>query len=290
MENNLVSVIIPIFNGESYIKEAVDSVLSQTYKNIEVIIVDDGSTDRTGEIVKDIIQHDRRIRYIYQENKGQSAARNTAIDNAKGKYIAFLDADDVFLPTKIEKQVSYMELHPDCDLCYCKIYHFYNNFPEKLFYFSLEHPSGYLFENLLRKNFINPLSVVVKKEVLDKFGAFEPTFRRLDEQYLWLKLSFHKVKFCYLDESLAKYRVFKGSLSNESSYFQETEEKFFELLKIIKTWLNLEEQKRMKIDRLINRTRFRIFVGKLMNGNSIFAKTLFKLYNLKRKNRFQKIL
>lgn len=286
----LVSIIVPAYNAEKYIEETVVSALRQTYRNIEMIVVDDGSTDHTAEIVKTLAVRDRRLAYTYQKNQGQSAARNAGIARAAGGYVAFLDADDLFLPKKIEEQVRHLEENRDCGVSYCKIYHFYGDQKNKLYYFDVGHPSGYLFGELLRKNFINPLSVLVRKKFLDKYGAFEPSFRRVDEQYLWLKLSHRGVKFCYLDRMLAYYRIHEASLSNEAVYFKETEERFLELLHTVRTWLTPEEAERYGLGAAIRRTRRRLVLGRHMAKKNLFAKLLFALYNMRRKRRLKRVL
>lgn len=102
-----VSVIIPVYNGDRFLSEAVDSILSQTYKNFEIIIVDDGSTDHTHQVISHYLERSElRIQYIYQENQGVAAARNKGFSFASGQYIAFLDQDDIYLPQKLEKQVA----------------------------------------------------------------------------------------------------------------------------------------------------------------------------------------
>ena len=114
----MISVIIPTFNREKTILRAIDSVLSQTYKDIELIIVDDGSTDNTKDIVESI--DDIRIKYIFQKNSGAAEARNTGIKNAQGKYIAFQDSDDYWYPDKLEKQLAYLEDN-EADIVFCKL-------------------------------------------------------------------------------------------------------------------------------------------------------------------------
>ena len=109
----LISVIIPTYNSQKYISSAVNSVLSQTYKAFELIIVDDGSTDNTGEIVASF--DDRRIRYIRQNNSGVAVARNTGIKSSKGEYIAFLDADDIWERDKLAVQID--EISSDDNIC-----------------------------------------------------------------------------------------------------------------------------------------------------------------------------
>lgn len=111
----LVSVIIPAFNAEKYISDTINSVLGQTYSYYEIIIINDGSTDGTEKIVK---QFSNRIIYIKQRNKGISAARNAGIRKAKGEFIAFLDADDIWMPAKLEKQIDYLNSHPDVDVVF----------------------------------------------------------------------------------------------------------------------------------------------------------------------------
>jgi glycosyltransferase involved in cell wall biosynthesis len=104
----MVSVIIVVYNGEKYIDEAIQSALNQTYKDIELIVVDDGSTDGT----KDVVEKYKNVKYIYQENRGQGSSRNVGIENSKGDYLAFLDADDLYASDKIEKQLEIlMENH-----------------------------------------------------------------------------------------------------------------------------------------------------------------------------------
>src|SRR6185503_16477401 len=105
MNEELVSVIVPVYNGAGFIVDTLCSVRDQAHGRLECIIVDDGSTDQTAVIVKEWIKQDARFSYIYQPNKGLSGARNTGLDHAKGKYIQFLDADDVILPSKLEEQL-----------------------------------------------------------------------------------------------------------------------------------------------------------------------------------------
>lgn len=286
-EKPLVSIITPAYNAGVYIRDTIRSVLMQTYPNLEHIIIDDGSTDDTAEIVRAF--PDSRIIYLYQKNSGQSTARNAGIAAAKGKYIAFLDADDLFLPDKLFEQVSYLETHPDCDFCYCKIYHFFHDEPVKLYYFKMEHPSGYLFDRLLVTNFINPLSAVVRKNVFEKYGAFGPSYRWADEQYLWLKLSYRKVKFCYMDKVLAYCRLNRQSFTNRPQYFQKSQKECLQILQVIKTWMTEAEIKKYKINKLERKRRMCIVLGKFMAGSNVFARSLHALYLLNRRRRLEHI-
>ena len=283
----LVSIIIPAYNAEKYIKTTINSALKQTYQNIEIIVIDDGSTDKTKNIIQSI--QDPRIIYIHQENQGQSAARNAGIKIAKGEYIALLDSDDLFLPQKIEKQVNFLEIHPDCGVCYCKIYNFFDDRPDKLFYNPVPNYSGFIFDKLLKHSVVNPLTAVLRKEHLERYGGFKDDWRRCDEQYLWLKLAFNKVKFCYLDEVSAYYRVSKNSLSNQSVYLKENYEKFLGLLDMVESWLGTDERKKYPFDELKKSAAKKLFIGKLMAKGNILSKALLFLYNLRLRLKLKKV-
>ena len=112
----LISVVIPTYNTGHLISDAVESVLNQSYRRVEVVVVDDGSTDNTRQVVAAISDKDPRVNYVYQENKGLGGARNTGIYRARGDYLAFLDADDVFLPSKLKIQANMLDANPDLGL------------------------------------------------------------------------------------------------------------------------------------------------------------------------------
>jgi len=203
----LVSVIIPTYNTGVYIKEAVDSALSQTHPNIEIIVVDDGSTDNTKAVLQPYINSEK-VKYIYQRNKGLPGARNTAIKEAKGKYVALLDADDLFLPDKLGRQVQHLEENKDLDLSYCDIYHFKDSEPDKLLRLNYTYYSGEaVFEKLLEKNFIAPLSVVVRRSVFDRLGYFDESLRRSEDYEFYLRLAYGGAKIDFLPTPLAKLRI-----------------------------------------------------------------------------------
>ncbi len=145
---DLVSVIIPTYNREKYIKDTLITVLGQTHKNLEIIVVDDGSTDNTTEIVNKIAKKDSRVRYIYQENKGATAAKNTGIKNSNGSYIQFLDSDDLLFSFSIERKLDFLKEFPDIQAVYTDIIlydsknFYYRTFPKTpkkpvLFFFLL---------------------------------------------------------------------------------------------------------------------------------------------------------
>ena len=112
-----VSVVIPVYNGEQYLADAIQSVRDQTYQNVEVIVVDDGSTDESADVAK---KFGEAIRYVHQSNGGVGKARNTGIAAARGAYLAFLDQDDLWLPDKLAVQVAYLDSHPEVGAVYCQ--------------------------------------------------------------------------------------------------------------------------------------------------------------------------
>ncbi|MDO8669476.1 MAG: glycosyltransferase [Candidatus Buchananbacteria bacterium] len=115
----LISVLMPVYNGQKFLKEAINSVLNQTYQNFEIIIINDASTDKTKKIASSFVKADPRIKLInHQKNKYRSGALNTGLKHASGSYISFLDADDVYLPDKLKKQLAFLEKNKNIDLVY----------------------------------------------------------------------------------------------------------------------------------------------------------------------------
>ena len=117
-KSGLISVIIPVYNAEGYLYDCIDSVLRQTYKNIEIILVDDGSTDKSPVIAKRFVEIDKRVHYVCKENGGVSSSRNFGISIARGAYLAFVDADDTIKPVMLERMYSLLVKY-DCDMCIC---------------------------------------------------------------------------------------------------------------------------------------------------------------------------
>lgn len=127
MQNPLISVMIPVYNREKYIKQAIDSVLAQDYRPIEIIVVDDGSTDNTAEIIK---QYNADIvKYFYKDNIGMddASARNLCVAKSSGEYLAWLDSDDYYLPGKLTAQMCYMQEHPECEIVFTQVEDFFDN-------------------------------------------------------------------------------------------------------------------------------------------------------------------
>lgn len=212
--NNLkISVIIPTFNREKQIRNSIKSVLNQTYNNLEIIIVDDGSTDNTKEEVKKIT--DKRVKYIkLKQNKGAAFARNIGIKKSKGNFISFQDSDDYFYPNKLELQLKNL-INQNSSLDFCKIKVFYNS---TYYYFVPNQETeqkikngSFLNELISNGNFISTQAILVKKEILNNY-SFDPNFPRLQDFDFILRM-IQKIKFSYTKEVLVDLHVQKNSLS-----------------------------------------------------------------------------
>ncbi|HED36471.1 MAG TPA: glycosyltransferase [Gammaproteobacteria bacterium] len=208
MNEALVSVVIPAFNSEKYITECIDSVLNQSYKNTEILIIDDGSTDGTVNIVSGYIND--KIKLFHQKNSGSGAARNHGVKQASGEWIAFIDADDIWLPNKLEKQLGLCSNHI---WSHTDLYFHGDVYPKhtKTTEFTEKH-SGFILKNLLVENSIGTSSVVIKKKTFDEYGGFDTNLRALQDWDLWLRVA-EKHQVCYFDEPLVYYRVHSSSVS-----------------------------------------------------------------------------
>ncbi|RYL89862.1 glycosyltransferase [Sporolactobacillus sp. THM7-4] len=198
-----ISVIIPTYNRGEFTEKAIKSVMAQTYKDYEIIVVDDGSTDDTKERIK---AFGDQVRYIYQENKGPSAARNTAIQNAKGKYIAFCDSDDRFLPTKLEEQMKFIKNNPECRFLYTWYYNVneqgeITKLRKPLTCQSKEHLQYCLFS---RKFTIRTSTLLVHKSCFDKAGLFHEKYLYSQDWDMWLRLAAYYRGYC-LEKPLSEY-------------------------------------------------------------------------------------
>jgi len=212
-KKGLTSIIVAAYNAGPYIGAAIDSALAQTYHPIEIIVVNDGSTDDTERVLAPYAER-KDIIYIRQENKGPSAARNLAIGHSHGEFIAFLDADDTFMPEKVEKQAGFLIAHPEYGFTYSGVWHYEEEHSEKFMRLGGNYYSdGDVLPGLLEKNFIITLSVLLRRSAFDLAGLFDETRRRSEDWELWFRLASHGVRFKYIDEPLAKCRLHAGSLS-----------------------------------------------------------------------------
>ena len=192
-----VSVIIPTFNRKHTLKRAIDSVLKQTYNIFELIIVDDGSNDGTGEWIS---KKYPKIQYIYQSNSGVGSARNRGIHSSKGSWIAFLDSDDQWLPKKLEYQINEIQSNRDYYFCHTNEIWIRNGVHVNQ---KKKHKKygGNIFEKCLDMCRISPSSTFIHKSVFNNIGFFDESLRVCEDYDLWLRIT-SKYKILYLDQLL----------------------------------------------------------------------------------------
>jgi len=217
-----ISVIVPTYNAPRFLVETVESILAQTYKDFELVVVDDGSGPQTRKALDPYID---RIRYVWRENGGPSAARNTGIKEARGELIAFCDHDDLWLPGKLEHQISFINTHPAAGLYYCDYLHFGNTTKKRY-----RRPySGRVFQKLWQKRFLQTLTVICRREVFGRAGLFDTSLRYVQDYDMWLRVALH-YEFAFTGGVLAKYRIHPANLARENA-IANTLEKLYSLLK-----------------------------------------------------------
>ncbi len=206
-----ISIVIPAYNAMRYLPETITTVLEQTYQNFEIVLVNDGSSDSIQNWHK--TQGDSRIRLISQENRGLSEARNTGIHHARGEWIAFLDADDLWMPSKLERQVAVMEQYPEVGLVYCGVA-IINAASQKTGRTMQTHASGFVWADLMLHNFVECGSTpLVRRDCFVSQGGFDPHLGSHAEDWdMWLRLALHW-RFYGIPEPLVCYRQHEGGAS-----------------------------------------------------------------------------
>jgi glycosyltransferase involved in cell wall biosynthesis len=200
-----ISVIIPTYNRSELLKEAIKSVLNQSYSDFEIIVVDDGSTDDTRAVVTSY--NSSKIIYFFQENRGRSSARNRGIKLARGEYVAFLDSDDIFMPNKLELQAGFLDENESYGMVYsyaknvdedgqCLAHHYDGNL------------SGLVYPDMLfiKNNFITTPTVMVRAKILSEIGGFDIKMHMCEDLDLWRRIA-RKYKVMQLTEVLAHVRI-----------------------------------------------------------------------------------
>lgn len=227
-----INVIVPTYNNAKYLREAIDSILNQSAAHYDILVVDDGSTDETRDIVS---SYGNQVRYLYQENQGLAVARNTGIANTKGKYFTFLDGDDLWEPDNLEIKLDIMEQDDSIGAAFSdftlfndtviiaesgiqvqypiffrrghslesifskqQTFHMKNGNELRLF-------RGNIFNSLLFGNFINACSILVRRESQEQVGFFRPELRTQQDYEYWLRFS-QENDFCFVDRALVHYR------------------------------------------------------------------------------------
>jgi glycosyltransferase involved in cell wall biosynthesis len=204
------SVIMPTYNYGRFIADALASVLAQSMRDLEVIVVDDGSTDHTVDVVRPFLR-DPRVRYQAIAHGGAPVAKNTGIRLSRAPLMAFLDADDVWLPRKLERQLPLFEADPELGVAYSRR-HLMNEDGVEVVYQQPALHRGLVLEPLFRTNFVCQSTAVVRRAVLDEVGLFDERCPVVQDYDLWLRVA-ARFRFDYVDEPLVMYRVGHASLT-----------------------------------------------------------------------------
>ena len=211
MADALVSIIMPAYNSERYIIETISSVQRQSYINWELLVVDDGSTDNTGEIVKKLREKDTRIKLFCQKNAGAATARNKALANSSGRFIAYLDADDIWDSEKLQKQIDFM-IKQKCGFS-CTSYEVISETGKPLNKYIHMLPQM-SYKGFLTNNLLQTVGIMIDTDIVKKEYLVMPNMRRRQDAATWLQIL--KAGYnCYgINDILAKYRRAEGSLSS----------------------------------------------------------------------------
>jgi glycosyltransferase involved in cell wall biosynthesis len=218
-----VSILMPVYNGSKYIIKAIESALAQTYQNFELLVVNDGSTDNSKAIITSYLD-DSKIRYFEQQNAGVAAARNLALRHAKGKYIGFLDQDDLWLPDKLSTQIEFLEKNQELAFVHSRQGYiqadgsFIANYPKDW----VSDLHGNCFVELFKRNRIAVLTVLLRKNVIDEIGFFNEAVSRVDDYELWLRIC-RKYPIGFQDEKLALYRCHETNASHDYVKMEQAE-------------------------------------------------------------------
>ncbi len=216
-ETALISVILPVYNAQDYLKESIDSILSQSYAHFEFIIINDGSKDKSDEIIRSY--KDPRIRYISQENKGLGATLNVGISLAKGTYIARQDQDDISLPHRFKHQIDFLEKHQEVVLLGTHARIFTDSDQHFGFHKHCSDPALLKFDLLFDNPFVHS-SVMFKREIIDAVGNYKSDRDLYEDFDLWSRMSYVK-QVANLPEVLVLYRHHNKGLSKNFSNFKE---------------------------------------------------------------------
>ena len=264
----LVSVIIPTYNREKMVGEAICSVLNQTYEHYELIVVDDGSTDNTSKVFE---EYRDDLTILYQENQGPSAARNTGINAARGSLIAFLDSDDIWKSKKLEVQVNYMLNHPEVNICQTEEIWIRNGVrvnPMK----KHKKYSGWIFDKMVSLCIVSPSAVMLKKDLFAEVGLFDEALLACEDYDLWLRIG-----LLYPIELIHQPLVVKrGGHSDQQSrsFWGMDRFRVKALVKLLNNKLLSDSQRKQVVDELVKKCKV-LAVGCEKHGRL----ELVKFYN-----------
>ncbi len=216
----LVSAVIPVYNGSNYVREAIDSALAQTYKNIEIIVIDDGSSDNTWEI---LLSYGDKIRAFHKENGGVSTALNMGIKNMRGEWFAWLSHDDLWLPENIERKIKFLNEHRDYMMCYGEMDYINSEHKILKIYNTTGrwYPKGKMLRHLLRCGCdIWGITTLINRECFEKIGVFNENLRYCQDYEFWYRIA-QKYEIGLCKGKYSQSRVHQGQIGyihNKSCY------------------------------------------------------------------------
>lgn len=226
-----VSVVIPTFNCERFIGRTVNSALRQTYRDFEIIVVDDGSTDGTQAM---LAAYGKALHYIRQANQGASAARNAALSGATGEYVAYLDADDLWHPDKLARQVEYLDANPSCGFVHTEVAVIDEQDSVLYARFNQETgrtvPQGKCLREILQRSHIQTLTVLERRSAFDRAGKFDLRLPVAQDYLHWIQVVLQGYEVGYLPEPLGQYRWRAGSLMSSQRRLLGDFTKIYEML------------------------------------------------------------
>ena len=254
---NLVTIVLPAYNASKYLTETINSVISQTYQDFELLVIDDGSTDNTTDIDRDFCQRDSRIRLISQENQGVSVARNTGIKMARGEFIAFLDSDDLWLPNKLTMHVEHLQTNPELGLSFARV-EFVTFDGKSTGKYSNPRMVNISAKDLYEENTaVTPSNAVISCTALVQVGGFDGVLSGAADAELFLRVKCHGWQVEGIDKVLVLYRT---SLGGMSSQLYKMEEDWNRLTQKVQVYapelikLNYKQAKAMLLRYLARRT------------------------------------
>lgn len=261
-----VSIIIPTYNRATYIGEALTSIINQTYTHWECLVIDDGSTDNTKNIIDSFHTKDHRIRYIKRPNnypKGSNGSRNYGLSLAQGQYIAFCDDDDYWLHDKLEKQIPIFQQHPEVGLVTGNIEYVNSDGIRTGRVIKQTGNHGYVFEEILLKNRLSMITPVIKREVFDKVGLFNTNFVIFEDWEYWRRVAYY-YPFYALQDVLACVR--KHDSNTSLIVTQKPSEQFVRYRKLTKALLKWGENRFTKADiMLIDKVEIKRYLQIMQN-------------------------
>ncbi|MBW7989181.1 MAG: glycosyltransferase [Planctomycetes bacterium] len=272
-----ISINLCCYNSEKYLKETLDSIVNQTYKDWELIIINDGSCDSTESIIDHYIKQGYPIVYKYQENQGLSSSRNEAIRLSCGDYIAFIDHDDMWLPHKLETQLRYLQTHPECGFLYSNAYVLQDKKQRLIFSMQTTMPEGSVFRTFLVRYPVNMQTVVIKKTLLDNMDHWFDKKLDLSEEYDFFLRFLHNVQAGYQREPLIMYRL-HSNMSTVKKFHKIEEECLYILDKLRKSIPNFEEKYQDEIRLFRSRIASVMAAEYILQGEINKARSVLRSY------------